>query len=38
MAIEKVRQHLAHWHVEHKIQELEESSATVELGRAGIEL
>lgn len=31
MAIEKVRQHLAQWHVEHKIQELEESSATVEL-------
>ncbi|MCR6523835.1 YbaK/EbsC family protein [Lysinibacillus capsici] len=31
MAIEKVRRHLAQWHVEHKIQELEESSATVEL-------
>ena len=31
MAIEKVRQHLAQWHVEHTIQELEESSATVEL-------
>ena len=31
MAIEKVRSHLAQWHVEHKIQELEESSATVEL-------
>lgn len=31
MAIEKVRSHLAKWHVEHKIQELEESSATVEL-------
>ncbi|MEA0551999.1 YbaK/EbsC family protein [Lysinibacillus irui] len=31
MAIEKVRNHLAQWHVEHKIQELEESSATVEL-------
>ncbi|KOP80801.1 EBSC protein [Lysinibacillus sp. FJAT-14745] len=31
MAIEKVREHLAHWNVEHKIQELNESSATVEL-------
>lgn len=31
MAIEKVRKYLAQWHVEHKIQELNESSATVEL-------
>lgn len=31
MAIEKVREHLAQWNVEHKIQELNESSATVEL-------
>jgi len=31
MAIEKVRKHLAQWNAEHKIQELNESSATVEL-------
>ncbi|MFJ3387902.1 MULTISPECIES: YbaK/EbsC family protein [unclassified Lysinibacillus] len=31
MAIEKVREHLAQWNVQHKIQELNESSATVEL-------
>ncbi len=31
MAIEKVRTHLAQWNVEHRIQELNESSATVEL-------
>ncbi|MFJ6207493.1 YbaK/EbsC family protein [Lysinibacillus sp. NPDC092081] len=31
MAIEKVRKHLAQWNVEHRIQELNESSATVEL-------
>jgi len=31
MAIEKVREHLAQWNVQHKIQELDESSATVEL-------
>ncbi|MGE7695057.1 YbaK/EbsC family protein [Lysinibacillus sp. NPDC094177] len=31
MAIEKVREYLAQWNVEHKIQELNESSATVEL-------
>ncbi|MED3802130.1 YbaK/EbsC family protein [Lysinibacillus xylanilyticus] len=31
MAIEKVRKHLAQWNVEHKIQELNESSATVDL-------
>ncbi|MFC9540866.1 YbaK/EbsC family protein [Lysinibacillus sp. NPDC056959] len=31
MAIEKVRKHLAQWNAEHNIQELNESSATVEL-------
>jgi prolyl-tRNA editing enzyme YbaK/EbsC (Cys-tRNA(Pro) deacylase) len=31
MAIEKVRKYLSQWNVEHKIQELNESSATVEL-------
>lgn len=31
MAIEKVRAHLAQWNVESRIQELNESSATVEL-------
>ncbi|MFE3575119.1 YbaK/EbsC family protein [Lysinibacillus sp. NPDC059133] len=31
MAIEKAREHLAQWNVQHKIQELNESSATVEL-------
>jgi len=31
MAIEKVRKHLTQWNAEHKIQELNESSATVEL-------
>lgn len=31
MAIEKVRTHLAQWNVAHRIQELNESSATVEL-------
>lgn len=31
MAIKKVREHLAQWNVQHKIQELNESSATVEL-------
>lgn len=31
MAIEKVREHLTQWNVQHKIQELNEGSATVEL-------
>ncbi|AVK97746.1 YbaK/EbsC family protein [Lysinibacillus sphaericus] len=31
MAIEKVREHLAQWNLQHKIQELSESSATVEM-------
>ncbi|AHN21144.1 YbaK/EbsC family protein [Lysinibacillus varians] len=31
MAIEKVREHFAQWNLQHKIQELSESSATVEM-------
>ncbi|MGE7112155.1 YbaK/EbsC family protein [Lysinibacillus sp. NPDC047702] len=31
MAIDKVKKHLSQWNVEHKILELDESSATVEL-------
>lgn len=31
MAIEKVREHFAKWDLQHKIQELNESSATVEM-------